>query len=729
MSENNLYCEHCKLPIGGSFIRVCNKENKDTFFCCYGCKLVHEVVSGKGGDSESSWLLAKLGLVAFLTMNVMILSLLLYSDYFRRIDTQAIRNINYLLFGLTTPVILLIVIPFFKSVIKSTNSLYPVRKKATHTGRVKKYIVRDGSNTPHKASYGVYLNTDLLIVMGSLSAYFYSTYSTFTNRGYIYFDTAAMVILLFTLGKFLEATAKAKITRSITESIGPTISNATIIKDGKKKDVPVEEVNKGDYVVVQEGNKIPVDGPIVEGYSNIDESLITGESGYTIKKTGDYVYSGSMVLDGRILIEAKGVGKDSLLSKITKIITNAQMSYSPNRRISDRIAGLMVPAVIIAASLVFAFWYLKGDNNEAIMNSIAVLVVACPCAFGIATPLAVCVGIGRGVKENVFFRDGAVFEKLPRISTAAFDKTGTLTYGKLYPVSLVFDENKVKNREEFLSILASIELCSNHPLSKSITEMAQNEGIQVDSALSSKRYSGRGIEGQVGERFVVAGNKKFMEEKSIEITPYILQKRNGSGLKEKTTVYCAWDGEVKGVIGFKDPLRADALPTINSLKEMGLKTILLSGDNENVVKDVAIKTGMDSSKGFLLPDEKLNEIKKLKNCGKKVLMVGDGINDAPALSTADVGIAVGSGTDIVNENSDVSIIDSELKRIPWTIRFTKEVRKKIIGNIAWATGYNSIGIYLAATGMLRPIFAALMMLVSSLFVISNSLRLQRFKGI
>ncbi|MBO1224360.1 MAG: cation-translocating P-type ATPase [Candidatus Scalindua sediminis] len=698
MSENNLYCEHCKLPIGGSFIRACNKENnKDTFFCCYGCKLVHELVSGKGGDSESSWLLAKLGLVAFLTMNVMILSLLLYSDYFRTIDIQAIRNINYLLFGLTTPVILLIVIPFFKSVIKSTNSLY--------------------------------LNTDSLIVMGSLSAYFYSTYSTFTNRGYIYFDTAAIVILLFTLGKFLEATAKAKITRSITESIGPTISNATIIKDGMKKDVPVEEVNKGDYVVVQEGNKIPVDGPIVEGYSNIDESMITGESGYTIKKTGDYVYSGSMVLDGRILIEAKGVGKDSLLSKITKIITNAQMSNSPIRRISDRIAGLMVPAVIIAASLVFAFWYLKGENNEAIMNSIAVLVVACPCAFGIATPLAVCVGIGRGLKENVFFRDGAVFEKLPRTSTVAFDKTGTLTYGKLYPVSLAFDENKVKNREEFLSILASIELCSNHPLSKSITEMVQNEGIQIDSALSFKSYSGRGIEGQVGERFVVAGNKKFMEEKSMKITPYILQKQNGSSLKEKTTVYCAWDGEVKGVIGFKDPLRADALSTINSLKEMGLKTILLSGDNENVVEDVAIKTGMDSSKGFLLPDEKLNEIKKLKNCGKKVLMVGDGINDAPALSTADVGIAVGSGTDIVNENSDVSIIDSELKRIPWAIRFTKEVRKKIIGNIAWATGYNSIGIYLAATGMLRPIFAALMMVVSSLFVISNSLRLQRFKGI
>ena len=698
MSGNNLYCEHCKLPISSSFIRVCNKENnKDTFFCCYGCKLVYEVVSGKGGDSESSWLLAKLGLVAFLTMNVMILSLLLYSDYFRRIDVQAIRNINYILFGLTTPVILLIGIPFFKSVIKSTNSLY--------------------------------LNTDSLIVMGSLSAYFYSTYSTFTNRGYIYFDTAAMVILLFTLGKFLEATAKAKITRNITESIGPTISNATIIKDKKEKDVPVEEVNKGDYVVVQEGNKIPVDGPIVEGYSNIDESMITGESGYTIKKTGDYVYSGSMVLDGRIIVEAKGVGEDSLLSKITKIITNAQMSYSPIRRISDRIAGLMVPAVIIAASLVFAFWHLKGDNNEAIMNSIAVLVVACPCAFGIATPLAVCVGIGRGVKENVFFRDGAVFEKLPRTSTVAFDKTGTLTYGKLYPVSLVFDKNKVKNREEFLSILGSIELCSNHPLSKSIIEMVQNEGIQVDSALSFKRYSGRGIEGQVGERFVVAGNKKFMEEKSMEITPYILQKQNRSSLKEKTTVYCAWDGEIKGVIGFKDPLRADALSTINSLKEMGLKTILLSGDNEKVVEDVAIRTGMDSSKGFLLPDEKLNEIKKLKNCGKKVLMVGDGINDAPALSTADVGIAVGSGTDIVNENSDVSIIDSELKKIPWAIRFTKEVRKKIIGNIAWATGYNSIGIYLAATGMLRPIFAALMMVFSSLFVISNSLRLQRFKGI
>lgn len=698
MSGNNLYCEHCKLPISSSFIRVCNKENnKDTFFCCYGCKLVYEVVSGKGGDSESSWLLAKLGLVAFLTMNVMILSVLLYSDYFRRIDIQAIRNINYILFGLTTPVILLIGIPFFKSVIKSTNSLY--------------------------------LNTDSLIVMGSLSAYFYSTYSTFTNRGYIYFDTAAMVILLFTLGKFLEATAKAKITRNITESIGPTISNATIIKDKREKDVPVEEVNKGDYVVVQEGNKIPVDGPIVEGYSNIDESMITGESGYTIKKTGDYVYSGSMVLDGRIIVEAKGVGEDSLLSKIMKIITNAQMPYSPIRRISDRIAGLMVPAVIIAASLVFAFWHLKGDNNEAIMNSIAVLVVACPCAFGIATPLAVCVGIGRGVKENVFFRDGAVFEKLPRTSTVAFDKTGTLTYGKLHPVSLVFDKNKVKNKEEFLSILGSIELCSNHPLSKSIIEMAQNEGIQVDSALSSKRYSGRGIEGQVGERFVVAGNKKFMEEKSMEITPYILQKQNWSSLKEKTTVYCAWDGEIKGVIGFKDPLRADALSTINSLKEMGLKTILLSGDNEKVVEDVAIKTGMDSSKGFLLPDEKLNEIKKLKNCGKKVLMVGDGINDAPALATADVGIAVGSGTDIVNENSDVSIIDSELKKIPWTIRFTREVRKKIIGNIAWATGYNSIGIYLAATGMLRPIFAALMMVVSSLFVISNSLRLQRFKGI
>jgi Cu+-exporting ATPase len=556
-------------------------------------------------------------------------------------------------------------------------------------------------------------NMDVLVALGTSAAYFFSVYNMFSG-GHLYFETSAILITLILLGKYLEERAKGKTKEAISKLMDLTPKKARVVRDGVELDIPTEEVKVGDIVIVRPGEKLPVDGVIVEGQTYIDESMLTGESAPVKKGVEDEVIGATINKNNTFKYKATKVGQDTMLSQIVKIIEEAQGSKAPIQRFADVISGYFVPVVIVISILTFIYWYLLGsqhDINISIINMVAVLVIACPCALGLATPTSIMVATGKAAENGILFKGGEYLEKLHKVTAVVFDKTGTITIGKPV-VSEIVGENK----NLILKYAASIEKYSEHPIAEAIVSSYKNDFFDVKNV---EAIPGKGIIGEIDGKKVLAGSKRFIEEHlKLDSDEYKI-----SG----TIVYVAYDGKLLGKISVKDDLKPGSIEGIKLLKSKGLKLFMLTGDNLQTAHEIAKSAGIENVIAEVLPHEKSDKIKELRDSGEIVAMVGDGINDAPALAVADIGIAIGTGTDIAIEAADVTLVKGDIVSVAKSIDLSHATMKNIRQNLFWALIYNIIGIPVAASGYLNPIIAGAAMAFSSVSVVSNALRLKRWK--
>lgn len=578
-------------------------------------------------------------------------------------------------------------------------------------------------------------NMDSLIAVGTTAAVVYSLYATFQifdgNVSYmqqLYYETAATIITLIKLGKTLEMRSKGKTSEAIKKLINLKPKTALVISGGKEIEIPIDEVEVGDLIQVKPGGSIPVDGLLIEGYSAVDESMLTGESIPVDKSPGDKVIGASVNGNGSMTIQATGVGKDTFLSKIIKIVEDAQTKKAPIARLADIISGYFVPAVIGIAILAAIAWYVSSqDINFALKIFISVLVIACPCALGLATPTAIMVGTGRGAENGILIKSGESLEILHKVDTVLLDKTGTITEGK--PVVNNIVALKELSENEILSIVGAFEKKSEHPLAKAIVEKCESMGIEYKPINEFSNIPGKGLTGKVENKFVRIGNDKLL---GIETIPEAFNDLYDKGM---TVIYVEYDSELIGGIGISDQVKETSRRAIETFHQMGLNVVMVTGDNKYSAKYIAEEVGVDRVIAGVLPAEKAEQVKKLRDEGRVVAMVGDGINDSPALAMADVGIAIGSGTDIAIESAGVVLMKSDLLGVAKAIKLSKLTIRNIKQNLFWAFGYNVAGIPIAAGvlywlfegPLLNPMIAALAMSLSSVSVVSNALRLKYIK--
>ncbi|MCX7770601.1 MAG: heavy metal translocating P-type ATPase [Proteobacteria bacterium] len=580
---------------------------------------------------------------------------------------------------------------------------------------------------------------DTLVALGTGTAYIYSLYETvvifyggLTDASHLYYETSAVLITFILLGRYLEAIAKGKTSSAIKKLLKLLPSSAIVIREGREIEVSINELVVGDLIVVKSGQRIPVDGIVIDGYSSVDESMITGESIPVEKKKGDNVIGGTLNTTGSIIFKATSVGSNTMLAQIIRLVEEAQGSKAPIQKLVDKISSVFVPVVFIIAVLSFLIWKFAGfDTYISAKAFISVLIIACPCSLGLATPTAIIVGTGLGAERGILFKNAEILEKLANVEVIVLDKTGTLTYGHPEVVELkTFDINEV----EFLKKLASLERLSSHPLADAILKKYNN--IDFYDVKDFENILGKGIKGKINGKYLYAGTPDFLEEKQFKFNKEVFVKYFDEG----NSVVCLGE-EVennKNLLGFvviSDVIKEDALDFVKAIKEQNIELYMLSGDNEKVAESVAKKLNISKFKGKVLPDEKQFVVKKIKESSKIVAMVGDGINDAPALAVADVGIAFGSGTDIAIETSDVVLVRPDLMNIVKAINLSRMTKKKIKENLFWAFIYNTIGIPVAGGILypffgitLSPIFAGIAMAMSSVSVVTNSLLLKgKFK--
>ncbi|MBW5398908.1 copper-translocating P-type ATPase [Brachyspira pilosicoli] len=597
-------------------------------------------------------------------------------------------------------------------------------------------------------------NMDSLVAIGTTAAFSYSIYSTILSfmglnphGDNLYYESAAVIITLVQFGKYLEARSKGKTGEAIKKLMGLQPKTATIIKDGEEKEIKISDVKVDDIVLVRPGEKIPVDGEIIEGYSSVDESMLTGESIPVEKSVGDKVVGASINKTGSFKFKAQKVGADTALAQIIKLVEDAQGSKAPIAHIADVVSSYFVPAVITIALISGIIWFIALHNFVfSLTVFVSVLVIACPCALGLATPTAIMVGTGKGAELGILFKNAEALEVSQKINAVMFDKTGTLTEGKPYVTDIISDD-----KDKLLLIAASAENGSEHPLGEAIVREAKEKNIKLLSIENFKAISGFGIETYIDNKKVLMGNDKLMNKENINIENYnsYMDKLSKEG---KTPMYVAYDNKLLGIIAVADKLKKESIEAINRLHKLGIKTAMITGDNKNTANSVAKEAGIDIVFAEVLPEEKSNEVKKLQEQGFTVAMVGDGINDAPALTQANVGIAIGSGTDVAIETADIVLVKSNTNDVVTAIELSKATMRDIKQNLFWAFCYNVIGIPIAAGVLhvfrepliassiggfltaimgkdllLNPIFAALAMSLSSVSVVTNALRLNFFK--
>jgi len=580
-------------------------------------------------------------------------------------------------------------------------------------------------------------NMDVLIAMGTSAAYFFSIYNAFFApvpahgemvMKELYFEASAVIITLILLGKYLEAVAKGKTSEAIKKLMGLQAKTARVVREGKEVDIPIAEVEVGDIVVVRPGEKIPVDGTIIEGHSSVDEAMLTGESLPVEKNIGDTVIGATINKYGTFKFQATKVGKDTALSQIIKMVEDAQSSKAPIQKIADHVAGVFVPVVLLIALVTFLVWYfgVSGgqDITPAIISAVAVLVIACPCALGLATPTAIMVGTGKGAESGILFKGGEHLERTYKINTIVLDKTGTITKGQPEVTDILpLGQMTV---EEILTLAAITEKKSEHPLGVAIYENARKHFTDIPDPDRFEALPGRGVAAVIGDKTVLIGTRKLMREKNVDIDTLELAiaKFEDEG---KTAMLLAVNNVMEALIAVADTLKENSQAAINELKKMGIEVYMITGDNLRTAKAIARQVGITQVLAEVLPENKAEEVEKLKSQGKVVAMVGDGINDAPALATADIGMAIGTGTDVAIEAADVTLMRGDLRAIPAAIRLSRKTMNKIKQNLFWAFIYNIIGIPFAAFGLLSPIIAGGAMAFSSVSVVTNSLSLKRFK--
>ncbi len=582
-------------------------------------------------------------------------------------------------------------------------------------------------------------NMDSLIAIGTSAAIIYSLYSTFQiasgNFGAVeglYFETAGVIIILILLGKLLEAVSKGKTSEAIKKLMGLAPKTAIVIHNGKEIETPIEEVEINDVILVKPGDKIPVDGIVLEGHTAIDESMLTGESMPVDKKSDDKVFAASINKNGSIKFKATKVGSDTALAQIIKLVEDAQGSKAPIAQMADIVSGYFVPIVCLIAVLSFGAWMIAGQTLVfALTIFITVLVIACPCALGLATPTAIMVGTGKGAEYGILIKGGAALETTHKINTIVFDKTGTITEGKPEVTDIITVSDIT--RERILLIAASAEKGSEHPLGEAIVRAAEKEKLKFIKTEHFEAIPGFGIQVVIDGIHTLIGNKKLMNDRniSLELLENQSEKLAGEG---KTPMYIAMNNKIAGIIAVADIVKENSASAIKKLQSMGIEVAMITGDNRKTAEAIARQVGIDRVLAEVLPQDKSNEVKKLQAEGRKVAMVGDGINDAPALAQADIGIAIGSGTDVAMESADIVLMRSDLMDVPTAIHLSKSTITNIKQNLFWAFGYNIAGIPIAAGllfafggPLLNPMIAAAAMSLSSVSVLTNALRLKRFK--
>lgn len=582
-------------------------------------------------------------------------------------------------------------------------------------------------------------NMDSLIAIGTSAAIIYSLYSTYqisTGNMHavegLYFETAGVIITLILLGKSLEAVSKGKTSEAIKKLMGLAPKTAIVIQEGKEVEVPIDEVEPGDVILVKPGEKIPVDGEVLDGHTAIDESMLTGESMPVDKKAGDKVYAASINTNGMIHFKATKVGGDTALAQIIKLVEDAQSSKAPIAKMADIVSGYFVPIVVIIAILAFAGWLIGGQTLVfSLTIFISILVIACPCALGLATPTAIMVGTGKGAEYGILIKGGEALETTHKINTIVFDKTGTITEGKPELTDIITASGMT--RERLLQIAASGEKGSEHPLGDAIVRGAEKENLELLKVEKFEAIPGHGIEVTIESMNVLIGNRKLMDERDISLGE--LESQSDRLADEgKTPMYIAVANKISGIIAVADVVKESSAKAIKRLQSLGIEVAMITGDNRKTADAIAKQVGINRVLAEVLPQDKSNEVKKLQEEGKKVAMVGDGINDAPALVQADIGIAIGSGTDVAMESADIVLMKSDLMDVPTAIHLSKSTIRNIKQNLFWAFGYNVAGIpiaagvlYLFGGPLLSPIFAAAAMSLSSVSVLTNALRLKRFK--
>ncbi len=571
-------------------------------------------------------------------------------------------------------------------------------------------------------------NMDVLVAMGTSAAYFYSVYETGvwatdpTHSPHLYFETSALIITLILFGKYLEHNAKSRTTTAISKLLDMQAKQARVIKEGKETMIPIEDVMVGDRLVVKPGEKIPVDGRVVKGRTSVDESMITGESIPIEKEVENGVVGSTLNVNGTIEFEATRVGKDTALASIIKVVEEAQGKKAPIQRMADVISGYFVPIVVGIAILTFLVWYIlvqPGNFEPALIASIAVLVIACPCALGLATPTSIMVGTGKGAENGILFKGGEHLEKTHSLDVIIMDKTGTITKGKPEVTDFSGDD-------EVLGLLAAAEKGSEHPLAEAIVAHATERGLEIPEVDDFTAIPGHGIEATVEGRKVLVGTRKLMTDNDIaddDITEEMTQYEYDG----KTAMIVAVDGEVKCIVAVMDTVKESAAEAIRQLQEDGLEVVMLTGDNTRTAEAIGRSVGIDQVIAEVLPEQKAEQVKRFQEAGRTVAMVGDGINDAPALATADIGIAIGTGTEVAIEAADITILGGELTLIPKAVRLSHKTIRNIKQNLFWAFAYNTAGIPIAALGLLAPWVAGAAMAFSSVSVVTNSLRLKRVR--
>lgn len=578
-----------------------------------------------------------------------------------------------------------------------------------------------------------------LVAIGALSAYLYSAAATFfpdffSGAGYelhVYYDGAAMIVTLVLLGRFLEMKARGKTSQAIKRLMKLAPKTARVLRDGKETDIPVEEVIHGDLILVRPGERIPTDGVVDSGSSAVDESMLTGESLPVTKERGSEVFAGTINQTGSFTFKATRIGAETALAQIIRLVEEAQGSKAPIQRFADKVASIFVPVVMLIAVITFLIWYFvvpDANFSRALLNFVSVLIIACPCAMGLATPTAVMVGTGLGAENGILIKGGESLEKIYKLTTVVFDKTGTLTRGA--PEVTDIDPVPPASREELLGTAASIESVSEHPIAKAIVERAQQEGIALRRADAFEAISGLGARAIVDGRSVLIGNERLLREQGIPLGNVSNQKGNKAA-SAKTYVFVAVDGKLIGVLGLADGLRDSAKSAVSKLRGMGLDVAMITGDRSETAQRIAEEVGISRVMAEVLPGDKAGEVRRLQERGEVVAMVGDGINDAPALAAADVGVAIGAGTDVALEASDITLIKDDLNLVASSIRLSALTMKVIKQNLFWAFFYNTLGIPIAAGVLypffgilLNPMFAAAAMAMSSVSVVSNALRLR-----